>query len=44
MQNKMTFARYSKQERGSLDKLLTHQDYSKEPAFLSVELGFLEKE
>lgn len=44
MQNKMTFARYSKQERGSLHKLLTHKDYLKEPAFLSVELSFQENE
>lgn len=44
MQTKMTFAHYSKQERCSLHKLLTHKDYLKEPAFLSVELGFQEKE
>lgn len=43
MQNKMTFAHYSKQERGSLHKLITHKDYLKEAAFLSVEPGFQEK-
>ena len=43
MQTKMTFAHYVEQERSSLYRLLTHRDYSKAPAALSVELGLQEK-